>query len=300
MSRMRTLVLQALVLSLSCLATAASAAVIEVPVNGGNASGVGYFSGWKCPPNDDISIVVDGGAPIPVPSRVRRLDTATACGNDGRNGYISQINFGLFGSGVHTAVVRQGGVAFAQTTFSVTTFGVSFLTGASGTYQLNNFPSAGESTMVEWVQGQQNFVIVDTTSTGGEAAVRFANDLVCNDAGFTSTLSANGYTWSAFTGNVSPYQVVTGRSTLGPFIENNSTSCGDITYPFTLPIPTGRAYVLIQTFFNGGPFLAIEDEGPIMLMNSAAIPPPPTGAQGGAGVGAADATGTFSASTPAK
>ena len=296
MTRMRPTVRHALAAAFLLVATGASAAVFEIPANNGNASGIGYFSGWKCPPNDDISIVVDGGTPIPVPSRVRRSDTASTCGNDGRNGFISQINFNLFGPGVHTAVVRQGGVPFAQTTFSVTTFGVNFLSGVSGTYVLNNFPSTGATTTVEWVQGQQNFVIVDTTGgTPSQAAVRFANDLVCNEANFTSTLSANGYVWSAFTGGVSPYQVVTGRTTLGPFLETNSTPCGDITYPFTLPIPSGRAYVLVQTFFNGGPFLAIEDEGPIMLMNSAPIPPPAAGTQGGTGVGAADATGTFSA-----
>ena len=54
----------------------ARAATLEVPQNGGDASGIGYVSGWKCPPNDDVSLVIDGGAPIPVPSRVRRGDTA--------------------------------------------------------------------------------------------------------------------------------------------------------------------------------------------------------------------------------
>jgi len=295
MSSMRDLFRHTLAASLLCLASTASAAVFEVPVNGGNASGVGYFSGWKCPPNDDISIVVDAGSPIPVPSRVRRNDTAGVCGNDGRNGYISQINFSLLGAGVHTATVRQGGVPFAQTTFSVATFGTNFLTGASATYVLNNFPSTGETATVEWVQGQQNFVIIETNGVGGEVAIRYANDLECNTSGFTSTLSANGYTWSAFTGNISPYQVVTGRSTLGPFVETNSTTCGDILYPFTLQIPSGRAYVLVQTFFDGGPFLAIEDEGPMTLMNSAPIPPPAAAAaRGGAGVGAVDATGEFS------
>jgi hypothetical protein len=34
------------------IATAARAAVIEVPANGGYVSGIGYVSGWKCPPND--------------------------------------------------------------------------------------------------------------------------------------------------------------------------------------------------------------------------------------------------------
>lgn len=299
MNRIRNAFVRALV-ALTCVASAASAAVIEVPANGGDASGIGYFSGWKCPPNGNISIVVDGGTPIPVPSGVRRSDTAGVCGNSGFNGYIAQYNFNLFGDGFHTAVVRQNGVAFAQSTFHVTTFGVNFLTGAGGTYVLNNFPSSGETTTVEWVQGQQNFVIVDTSGGGGtEVAVRYANELVCNGNGFTSTLSANGYLWSAYTGNVSQYQVITNRTSLGPFLESNSTPCGDITYPFTLPIPSGRAYVLIQSFYNGGPFLSIEDEGPIMLKNGVPVPPagPPgaSSAAGGAGTVPADATASFSA-----
>jgi hypothetical protein len=303
MSRMRTVVLQMLAIVL-CVASAASAAVLEVPGNGSDASGIGYFSGWKCPPNDNISIVVDGGAPIPVPSGVRRGDTAGVCGNDGRNGYISQINFNLFGDGSHTAVVRQNGVPFAQSTFHVVTFGTTFLTGAAGTYQLSNFPSLGQNTTIEWVQGQQNFVITDTGGgmSGNQAAVRYANELVCNTVDFVSTLSANGYQWSALSGTVSAYKLVQGRTSLGPFVETNSTVCGDLTYPFTLPIPSGHAYTLVQTFVNGGPFLAIQDDGPIQ--NNGTTVQLPNGdtaravgealESGGAGV-VAPASGTFSA-----
>ena len=245
------------------LAAHATAASLEVPANGGNASGIGYFSGWKCPPNDGISIVLDGGAPISVPSGVRRLDTAGVCGNDGRNGFIAQYNFGLLGDGVHTASVRRNGVQFAQATFTVTTFGVSFLTGASGTYVLPNFPQAGRSTTVRWVQGAQNFVIIDTTGGGGTTAeVRFFNNLTCNGSDFTSTLSANGLVWSAFTGFFSPYQTVN-RTSLGPFTQTSNTACGSITYPFTLPVTPGRRHVLFQDFVGGSPVLGIEDEGPV-------------------------------------
>ena len=245
------------------LATHAAAASLEVPANGGNASGIGYFSGWKCPPNDNIPIVLDGGSPIPVPSGVRRLDTAGVCGNDGRNGFIAQYNFNLLGDGVHTASVRRNGAQFAQATFTVTTFGVNFLTGASGTYVLLNFPQAGQNTTVRWVQGAQNFVITDTS--GGmvtPAEVRFFNDLNCGGFDFTATLSANGYVWSSFSGFFSPYQTVT-RTSLGPFTQTSNTLCGDITYPFTLPVTPGRRHVLFQDFSGGGPTLSIEDEGPV-------------------------------------
>jgi len=274
------------------LAAHATAASLEVPANGGNASGIGYFSGWKCPPNDNITIVLDGGAPVSVPSGVRRLDTAGVCGNDGRNGFIAQYNFGLLGDGAHPASVRRNGVQFAsvrrngvqfasvrrngvqfasvrrngvqfaQSTFTVTTFGVSFLTGASGTYILQNFPQAGRSTTVRWVQGAQNFVITDTTGGGGTTAeARFFNNLICGGAAFTSTLSANGFVWSAFSGFFSPYQTVN-RTLLGPFTSSNG-NCGSITYSFTLPVTPGRRHVLFQDFVGGSPVLAIEDEGPV-------------------------------------
>lgn len=72
-------------------ASASNAATLEVPADGTDASGIGYFSGWKCPPNNAITIVIDGGAPLAVPSGSRRGDTAAVCANDGRNGYIAQF-----------------------------------------------------------------------------------------------------------------------------------------------------------------------------------------------------------------
>lgn len=144
------------------IASSASAATLEVPQNGGRASGVGYISGWKCPPNDNLTAVIDGDLTIPLASGIARGDTAGACGNDGRNGYIAQINWGLLGDGLHTVSIRRNGAQFAGGSFSVATFGTPFMTGASGAYTLQNFPSQGRTARIQWVQGAQNFVIVDT------------------------------------------------------------------------------------------------------------------------------------------
>ena len=271
----RTLLLAASIVV--AFTASAVAATLEVPQNGGDASGIGYFSGWKCPPNDNISIVVDGGAPIPVPSGVRRGDTATACGNDGRNGFISQVNFNLLGEGQHTAVARQNGVAFAQSTFHVTTFGQNFMTGASGVYVLPNFPQAGQATTVEWSQGAQNFIITDATggpspspspnptptpAPGGPSQVRYRSALSCFDFPiFYSKLEANGYSWESSGLSFSPYKTVT-RTTLGPFSESNSSSCGNNYYPGTFNLPPGRRYALLQTFMSGSVILQLSDEGP--------------------------------------
>lgn len=148
------------------LVSSARAAVLEVPQNGGYVSGVGFISGWKCPPNDNLTAVIDGGAPIALASGIGRGDTATACGNDGRNGYIAQFNWGLLGDGNHTIAVRQNGQTFAVGTFRVTTFGKPFMTGVSGTYTLQDFPTAGRTARIEWSQGAQNFVITGTSGSG--------------------------------------------------------------------------------------------------------------------------------------
>jgi len=265
----RTIVAFVGTIALVGLTSVAPADVLEVPANGGDASGIGYFSGWKCPPNSNITIVLDGGAPLPVPSGVRRGDTAGVCGNSGFNGYISQFNFNLLGDGNHTASVRQNGVQFAQATFHVTTFGVSFLSGASGTYLLQNFPNVGQTTTVEWSQGAQNFIIVGTGGGGGSAQVRYRNELTCDSFDFTSTMSANGFTWVSFTDFTTAYQAVN-RTSLGPFFETNNTLCGDLTYNATLPIMAGRRYLLRQTFSGGIPVLLLTNEGASMTADELA------------------------------
>lgn len=164
--RGQTIIRLALLASLLTCPLAAHGAVLEVPANGGHASGIGFIAGWKCPPNGNVSVTIDGGDPLPVATGIARGDTAAVCGNDGRNGYITQFNFNLLGDGNHTIVVRQNGVPFAQGTFSVVTLGQSFLRGASGTYVLNDFPQAGQSTTVAWSEGAQNFLVVGRSGGG--------------------------------------------------------------------------------------------------------------------------------------
>lgn len=248
----------------------ASAAVLEVPSDGGDASGISYFSGWKCAPNDDISVIIDGHAPIPVATNVRRLDTATVCNNDGRNGFIGQFNFSLLGDGAHSVRVRQGGVDFAHATFYVTTFGTPFMSGAAATYSLPDFPSTGQSAIVEWVEGTQSFVVVgkhgDRTSEG--ALVRFRNQLLCEGGEFVSTLSANGQAWESFSGAYSQYQEVGGRFMSG--MTSTIATCGSLSYEGAFLFVPGRRYLLSQKVVDGQAFLAQVDEGPIAATGDAA------------------------------
>jgi hypothetical protein len=139
--------------------------VVEVPRPGGSYSGILFVAGWKCPPNGDITISFDGGTAVPAASRVPRSDTASTCGNDGRNGYIIQWNYNLLGPGEHRVSIRQGGVEFAASTFEVTTFGVPSMRDAEGEYELPNFPSNGANAIVEWDQGTQSFQITGRTGS---------------------------------------------------------------------------------------------------------------------------------------
>lgn len=255
--------------------TPSFAAVLEVPQDGGFASGIGYISGWKCPPNDKISVVIDGGSPIPVPSGVRRNDTAGACGNDGRNGYITQINFGLLGDGTHTVAVRQNGQSFVTSTFNVTTFGTPFLTGASGTYTLQDFPAQGKTATIIWNQGTQSFVVAGTggdgpatptprpsvTPTPQAAQVRYLNSTTCAGQTFFSTLTKGKYVWQSLTDFSSPYQAVK-ESSLSDFDVDNG-NCGSFHNPGGFTLETGRKYAIVQSSSFGEARLFLVDEGPV-------------------------------------
>jgi len=237
----------ALTLILALCGPAARAATLEVPANGGDASGIGYFSGWKCPPNDNVTLVIDGGAPIPVATGVRRNDTAGVCGNDGRNGFIAQYNFGLLGDGAHTVSVRRNGVQFAQATFDVTTFGQSFLRGADGTYVLQDFPEPGRTATITWVEGAQNFVVVG--KGGGGTPTQCPSNgpitnllLDCSDFGY---LYAQG-------------GVVAALSSDGEIAAICMTAVGDPdVLCFGGPVQSATTFRLIGGNVNGGPVVPL-------------------------------------------
>lgn len=153
--------LVALTFALVLGAAPAEAGVLEVPSQNSELSGVLFASGWKCPPVGKITFVFDDFDPLPAATGLSRDDTRSACGNGGRNGFLAQFNYGLLGDGPHTVRVLDDGVEFDRADFTVTTFGTRFLRGANGTYELPDFPEAGATTLVEWKQGQQGFVVVD-------------------------------------------------------------------------------------------------------------------------------------------
>jgi hypothetical protein len=135
---------------------------LEAPQNGGKESGLGDVHGWKCT-GSNFTYTINNSAHIPLAYGISRNDTIGQCG-DSNNGFISQQNWNFLPPGQYTLRVFDNGVQFAQATFSVANLGTEFLSGASGTYQLN---FAGQIVTIEWQENKQNFVITGASGGGG-------------------------------------------------------------------------------------------------------------------------------------
>ena len=100
------------------------------------------------------------GDPIPLAYRNERPDTAGVCG-DTDNGFVAIWNWGNLGDGTYTAIVSESGEEFARSTFTVTTTGEAFLTGAQARVTVADFPDSGETIILAWNQSTQHFEIVE-------------------------------------------------------------------------------------------------------------------------------------------
>ena len=133
------------------------AALLESPAHQAVVSGIGFIGGWKCDASN-ITVRIDGGEHISVAMGQPRADTQPICGTI-NNGFIQQINWAHVGDGEHEAVAYDNGVEFSRSTFTVGSTGEEFLQGAKTTRLLNNFPSRGETTVLEWNESTQHFEI---------------------------------------------------------------------------------------------------------------------------------------------
>ena len=128
--------------------------VLENPQPGSFTSGIGTISGWVCLANR-IDLQVDGSITVQAPYGSLRGDTQGVCG-DTNNGFGYLVNWSGLGPGQHTLVALADGVEFARATFTISTFGVPFVTGASGTYTV---PFNGRNVTIQWQESLQNFII---------------------------------------------------------------------------------------------------------------------------------------------
>lgn len=136
-----------------------STGVLEVPPNGGYASGISLISGWHCSATN-INIFIDAKPAKAAAYGTPRGDTAGVCG-DTDNGFGFLYNFNLLGPGVHTIRVEADGVEFATSTFTVATFLENFVSGASGSVQIADFTYVGDMATLVWQESSQSFVLSD-------------------------------------------------------------------------------------------------------------------------------------------
>ena len=138
---------------------------LDVPSDGDKLSGIGIIHGWKCEAQGDITIRFNDGGSIPATYGFPRADTAPVCGDYGNNAFFSYFNWAILGDGKHTAKVYDNGVLFVESTFEVTTTGEEFLTGASGTCRISDFPGPRETTTFEWNQATQHLEMTGVEDT---------------------------------------------------------------------------------------------------------------------------------------
>jgi hypothetical protein len=133
---------------------------LGTPVNGSVVSGVGVISGFHCT-SKDIAVFVDGVSLGKAGAGTTLKGTLPVCGRTD-TGYSLLYNFNNLANGEHLVTVYADGVLFGANT--VTTFqsgGVPWLAGAAKTVQVPNFPQAGQTAVLDWVQSYQNFLITD-------------------------------------------------------------------------------------------------------------------------------------------
>ena len=148
---------------------------LENPRANSFQSGVGVISGWACHAHE-IVIELDGMPFKASYGTEREPAVERICGHSNA-GFSLLWNWNNLGAGPHTVRALIDGVEFANTTVRVTTFGEDpFPRGWSGRFDLPDFPASGETTVVQWEESLQNFVITDGQPNTGGGYNRVAGD----------------------------------------------------------------------------------------------------------------------------
>lgn len=150
-----------MVLAVVWLATVAQAATLEVPSPNTTVSGIGVISGWKCEAGK-LTVRFDSGEPIPLLHGAERVDVLNVGACDHADvGFVSIMNWGNLDDGEHTAVVYDDGVEFDRSVFTVRRFREAFVTGASLTLPVQDFPHQGDNAVFTWSQPTQHLELAD-------------------------------------------------------------------------------------------------------------------------------------------
>jgi len=141
------------------LASGAQAAgVLGTPVDGTTVSGVSVISGYHCT-STDIEVFIDGNSIGKAGAGTTMPSTVGVCGH-AETGYSLLYNYNNLTPGPHTVAAYAGGELIASHAINtLRSGGTAWLAGASQTLTVPNFPQAGKTATVEWVQSVQNFMV---------------------------------------------------------------------------------------------------------------------------------------------
>ncbi|MCV6615590.1 MAG: hypothetical protein OIF35_11470 [Cellvibrionaceae bacterium] len=134
---------------------------LESPAPASLQSGIGLIRGWACSLSY-LEMAIDDGERFPIAYGTSRVDTRGVCGDE-NNGFGMVFNWGLLSPGEHNLKLWRDGPTepIAEVNFTVGGLGEAFIRGLTGTYTLEAFPTPGESTLIEWRQDLQNFIILE-------------------------------------------------------------------------------------------------------------------------------------------
>ena len=131
---------------------------LESPSLDSVESGVGLIRGWVCDSNE-VVVTIDDGPPLSAGYGTPRGDTIGIC-RDINNGFGITFNWGNLSSGSHSIRAYSDGDEFAHVEFSVAPgLNSSYLSNASATSEVLDFPNPGDKANIYWNEKGQNFGI---------------------------------------------------------------------------------------------------------------------------------------------
>lgn len=136
----------------------ATVGVLGTPAEGSVVSGVGVISGYHCT-SKNIEVYIDGVPIGKAGAGTTLMGTQGVCGRTD-TGYSLLYNFNNLTNGQHTIAVYADGSLLETNT--VTTFqsgGTAWLSGASRTQLVADFPQTGRQTTLSWTESYQNFLV---------------------------------------------------------------------------------------------------------------------------------------------
>lgn len=136
----------------------AGTGLLGTPVDLSTVSGVGVISGYHCS-SKDIDVYIDGTWAGKAGAGTRLLGTQGVCGRTD-TGYSILYNFNNLTNGMHVITVSADGIPLdSHTVWTFRSGGIPWLTNVSRTITVPDFPTAGRTAILEWVQSYQNFLI---------------------------------------------------------------------------------------------------------------------------------------------